>query len=161
MELDDASDDDSDYKDDDESVNENLDGYDNKKSQLEKKPIDEISHKRKRIADELWDEMNNVETVDVSNKMHKAVTPFYQQKIFNGKIKFSNSSNVKDMLNSIFGKSSKVISSSSSSHQPRVTARESNDDETVRKDDIKRAVKGLKQKGKVIEKVKFAGQEIL
>ena len=61
MDLDDDSDDDdSDYKVDEENIDDKSDDVDDdKKKQLENKPLDEMSHKRKRIADELWNEMNN------------------------------------------------------------------------------------------------------
>ena len=87
--------------------------------------------------------------------------------MFKGKVKVSKANNVKDMLNSIFGKSSaKTLQSSklpkqSSDDVADIASQKEDATNTAIKDDIKRAVKGLKHQGKVIEKVKFAGQEIL
>ena len=149
----DSDTDDSDYKDEDE-INDNND--DDNKNLLENLPLEEITHKRKRIADELWNEMNKDETEYINTRMQKAVTPFYQQKVFKTKVNVAKSNNVKDMLNLIFKNSTTNINNNDTSNKTK-----SIENTSSLKDDISKAVKSLKHQGKVIEKVKFAGQEIL
>ena len=155
----DSDSDDSDYNDEDEQVSDN---DDDEKNKLENLPIEELSHRRKRIADETWNVMNKTESEEIQKKMKISLKPFYQHKVFKTKVKVSNSNNVKDMLKSIFGSNSTPKQQFATNGSNEKTTNISDDVESKAvKDEISNAVKSLKHQGKVVEKVKFAGQEIL
>ena len=140
---DDSSSNDSDYRDEEEDNKEII--------EVESKGITELTTKRKRELDQIYNEMIEADKLEIKSKIKKA-SPNYQENFKKTNIQTDS---MQQMLLSIFGKSKQHIKSSNSTNK-RAKISSSADN----KQRIQNAIKNLIKTTKITEKVKFAGQEI-
>jgi Fe2+ transport system protein B len=119
-----------------------------------------LSLKRKREVDEEWEEMNRLDEQQTLEKMSKSL---HFKRTSAKEIKIN--SELMDMLKTIFGSSHqfmfKTLGRSSSAREPThaVTGRPTKRARVTR-EQIQSAVSKVVRTEKVVETVKFAGQEI-
>ena len=139
---DDSSSNDSDYHDEGEENKEVI--------EVESKGITELTTKRKRELDAIYNEMIENDRLETKSKIIKA-SPNYHE---NFKKTNTQTDSMQQMLLSIFGSKSKQHRSSDSTNKRAMTSSVDN------KQRIQNAIKNLIKTTKITEKVKFAGQEI-
>ena len=148
---DDSSSNDSDYRDEDEDNKEII--------EIESKGITELTTKRKRELDQIYNEMIELDKSETRSKISKA-SPNYHENFKKANIQTDS---MQQMLLSIFGSKSKQHtgrSKNSNSTSTSKRAKTSSSSSVDYKQRIQNAIKNLIKTTKITEKVKFAGQEI-
>lgn len=112
--------------------------------------ISNMSHRRKRKVDSIWDEMIECDKREIREKMNQALTSSPIEQITKSRRKLNV--RLHNMLRSIFG--DRMISKTTSQNC-------SNEDSQHVKEVAENAVKHLRKKVKIAEVRKFAGQEIM
>ena len=145
---DDSSSNDSDYRDEEDDNKEII--------EVESKGITELTTKRKRELDKIYQEMVENDQLEIKSKISKASSNYQD----NFKKTNIQTDSMQQMLLSIFGSKSKQHIKSNNSNSTSASKRAKTSSSVDNKQRIKNAIKNLIKTTKITEKVKFAGQEI-